>query len=276
LKFTKEGKEFLKATTSLGADYEIPASYLMKSLRTPVGLDKLDINDNYDYIACKKYPDIFRVCRAAGVKQPETGYWGTLPEKIESVKTNLIVCRRINPFSPSQNLIAFFSSKLIAPSDQVNIINEPDPKKSKALCVVLNSLIFLSQFFSSKEESTGRFVDIRVYDLEEMQLIPSKGFIKQLNVVFDNFSKKEFPSLRQQFDRNFDQRYEEFWEKHEGNKQGKLFSLLDKQIEPADVRVDFDLAVCKAIGLNITKKDLIELYKIIIHEMIITKGLKRD
>jgi hypothetical protein len=275
LRFKKDAKETLTATTSLGAVYEIPASCLMRSLRTPVGLDTFDISAKFDYIAKKKYPELVRVCRSAGAKM-QTDLWSSLPAKLESVQTNLVVCRRINPFSPSQNLIAFFSSEKMAPSDQVNIISEIDPKKAKALCVTLNSIMFLSQFFSSKEESTGRYVDIRVYDLEEMSLIPSANLIKPLNLVFDKFSEKKFPSLRQQFDQNFDQRYEEFWEKQKGDNQGKLFSVLDKPIEPADVRVEFDLAACKAIGLNMTKKDLMELYEIIIREMIIIKGLKRD
>jgi type I restriction-modification system DNA methylase subunit len=275
LRFKKDAKETLKATTSLGAEYEIPASCLMRSLRTPVGLDTFDISAKFDYVAKKKYPDLVRVCRAAGAKV-QTELWSSLPAKLESIQTNLVVCRRINPFSPSQNLIAFFSSEDMAPSDQVNIISEVDPKKAKALCVTLNSIMFLSQFFSSKEESTGRYVDIRVYDLEEMSLIPLANLIKPLNSVFEKFSEKKFPSLRQQFDQNFDQRYEEFWEKQRGDNQGKLFSVLGKSIEPADVRVDFDLAVCKAIGLNMTKKDLMELYEIIVREMIIIKGLKRD
>jgi type I restriction-modification system DNA methylase subunit len=275
LRFKKDAKETLTATTSLGAVYEIPASCLLRSLRTPVGIDTFDISAKFDYIAKKKYPELVRVCRAAGAKV-QTELWSSLPAKLESVQTNLVVCRRINPFSPSQNLIAFFSSEKMAPSDQVNIISEIDPKKAKALCVTLNSIMFLSQFFSSKEESTGRFVDIRVYDLEEMSLIPSADLIKPLNSVFDKFSEKKFPSLRHQFDQNFDQRYEEFWEKQRGNNQGKLFSILDKPIVPADLRVEFDLAVCKAIGLDITKKDLMELYEIIVREMIITKGLKRD
>jgi type I restriction-modification system DNA methylase subunit len=275
LRFKKDAKETLTATTSLGAVYEIPVSCLMRSLRTPVGLDTFDISAKFDYIAKKKYPDLVRVCRAAGATV-QTELWSSLPAKLESVQTNLVVCRRINPFSPSQNLIAFFSSEKMAPSDQVNIISEIEPKKAKALCVTLNSIMFLSQFFSSKEESTGRFVDIRVYDLEEMALIPSPDLIKPLNSLFEKFAGRKFPSLRQQFDQNFDQRYEEFWDKQEGNNQKKLFAVLDKPIEPADIRVEFDLAVCNAIGLDMTKKDLMELYEIIVREMIITKGLKRD
>ncbi len=276
LRFKKESKKTVDAIAPLGSSYEIPVSCLVSGLRTPVGLNMLDISGSFDYIAYKKYPDIARVCRAAGVQNPDERFWGALPEKIERIKTNLVVCRRINPFSPSQNLIAFFSSELIAPSDQVNIISESDSKKTKALCVILNSIIFLSQFFTSKEESTGRFIDIRVYDLEEMLLIPSADFIQRLNSVFSEFSGKKFPSLRQQFDQNFDQRYEEFWENQSGNNQKRLFTVLEKPIEPAPVRIEFDMAVSKAVGLDITKKYLIQLYEIIVREMIIIKGLKRD
>jgi hypothetical protein len=275
LRFKEEGETEIKAVSPLGVTYDIPKSSLTPSLRTPVGIDTFDISAKFDYIAKKKYPEILRVCRAAGVKF-QNELWDSLPKKVESAQGNLMVCCRINPFSPSQNLIAFFSSEEMAPSDQVNLIMEPDPQKAKALCVTINSIVFLSQFFSSKEESTGRFVHIRVYDLQQAFLVPLTEFVKPLNLVFEEFADSKFLSLRQQFDRNFDKRYEEFWEKQRGNNQRESFAVLDKPVEPADVRVELDLAVCNAIGLDMTKKDLIELYEIIVREMIIIKGLKRD
>ena len=199
-----------------------------------------------------------------------------MSSELELVKTQIVVSRRINPFSPATYLNAFYSDFEISPSNQVNVILECDSERAKAVCTLLNSILFFSQFFLLKEESTGRYIDIRFYDLEQMRLYPDGKNIKELIKVFNSYADFEFPALRYQFDGNFDQRYEEFWENHKGNNQKKIFSVLDKPIEPADVRFEFDLAVCKAIGLNMTKKDLIELYVIIVREMIIIKGLKRD
>lgn len=113
--------------------------------------------------------------------------------------------------------------------------------------------------------------------LKDMRLYPDAKNIKKLVKAFDSYGNSEFPAaLRYQFDQNFDQRYDEFWENQRGNNQGKFFNILDKPIAPSPIRIDFDLAVCKSIGLDITQKDLTKLYEIIVREMIIIKGLKRD
>jgi len=276
LRFEKEGSSQITASTPLGASYKIPKEDLLPSLRTPVGLQTMDITDCCDYIAKKRYPVVGKVCRAANITCPDSKFWGNLEQKVSSVETHLVVCRRINPFSPSQNLVGFFSSEYVTPSDQVNILIEHDVKIGKAICTILNSVLFFTQFFLLKEESTGRYVDIRVYDLEEMYLKPLDRLIKPLSAVFKKFSDIKFPCLREQFDENFDQRYEEFWSQQKGDKQERLFSVLDKPVKPFKDRLEFDLAVCKAIGLNVKKSDLIELYEIFVNEMTLIKGLKRD
>lgn len=67
-----------------------------------------------------------------------------------------------------------------------------------------------AQIFLLKEESTGRYIDIRLYDLREMNLVPPNDSIESLATVFDKYSKINFPSLREQFDESFDRRYKEF------------------------------------------------------------------
>ena len=109
-----------------------------------------------------------------------------------------------------------------------------------------------------------------------MLLYPPDKYVSSLANVFKNTRKREFPSLRKQFDENFEFRYKEFWEKHRGNEQPRLFSVLDKEIEPAPERIKFDLEVCKAIGLKITKKDLLRIYRVFVEEMIVIRGLIRD
>lgn len=134
--------------------------------------------------------------------------------------------------------------------------------------------MFLSQFFLLKEETTGRYLDIRTYDYYEMEIFPKKEKIKRLAKIFDKSSGKKFPSLREQLDQNFDQRYYAFWqEKRKGQKS--LFSLKEP-VDPSEVRLDFDLSVCKALGIAATKDELCKIYKVIVEEMIITRGLTRD
>jgi len=42
------------------------------------------------------------------------------------------------------------------------------------------------------------------------------------------------------------------------------------------VSIDFDLNVCKALGIPVSRDELCNIYKVIIEEMIITRGLTRD
>ncbi|HUU16808.1 MAG TPA: hypothetical protein VMW72_06655, partial [Sedimentisphaerales bacterium] len=276
LRFSKENDSGIIAKSPLGASYKISKDCLVPSLRTPVGVQTMNLSKKYDYIIKKRYEALKRVCQAAGINMPDSKYLGSLTKKIKSVKTHIAISHRINPFSPDNYHVAFFSSKQIAPSDQMNILIEPDREKAQSMCVILNSVLFFTQFFLLKEESTGRYINIRVYDLEEMHLVPSPKVLKALTSVFIKFAKTKFTSLRQQFDENFDQRYEEFWEYQRGERQGRLFSVLDKPVKPSKNRLNFDLAVCKAIDLDVAKKDLIQIYEVLIREMIIIKGLKRD
>jgi hypothetical protein len=141
----------------------------------------------------------------------------------------------------------------------------------------MNSCVFFAQLFLAKEESTGRFIHLRVYDLEQMVLFPDAGQIEKLARVFDEFGRVKFPSIGEQFDANFIQRYDEFWE-HEGAapNQVKLWPVLDKPVRPAKSRIDFDLALCGALGARVQERDLVELYGIFVQEMIMTRGLTKD
>jgi hypothetical protein len=82
---------------------------------------------------------------------------------------------------------------------------------SKAFCVIINSIIFISQFFLLKEETTGRYIDIRSDDLSQMLILPDYNKVKKLSGIFDKFSSQPFPSLGEQLDAEFETRYNSFW-----------------------------------------------------------------
>ena len=237
----------------------------------------MDITGLHDYIATRKYEQLSRVKRAVGYEDTVTEpFWQHLRAELASTETAVVVNRRINPYSPNTHLNAFVSSNPFSPSNQVNVVVEKDVDKARAFCVVLNSWVFWTQFFLLKEESTGRFIDIRFYDLAEMQLKPKPEQVSGLLKVFEEYSKKPFPSLREQMETNFDQRYEEFWEAQKATRQGKFWPVLEGEIEPSPIRVEFDVAVSEALGVNITKAELFGLYRAIVEEMMITRSLSPD
>ncbi len=276
LRFSEESPSTIQTTSPLGASYSIPKTHLAPSLRTPVGVRTMDISTTHDYICTNRYPSVDRICRAADVTCPPSRFWASLEPTVDSLASHLVFSCRLNPFSPANHLIAFHSTSPVSPADQLNVIQIDDTATAQALCVIMNSIVFLSQFFLQKEESTGRYLHIRVYDLDPLLLVPAQELIPSLANVYEAFRDQEFESLRDQFDQNFDRRYDEFWAKHRGDSQLRFFSVVDKSVKPLPTRLNFDLAVCKALGLNASRDQLVRLYGILVNEMIITKGLARD
>lgn len=279
LSFVKEGEKFITATSQLGINYDIEYENIKPTLRTSVGVSAMDITNLWDYIAYQPYSDLKRLLRATEFKTPTNftweAFWNNIRRELNEVKTHLVVSHRINPYSPNTHLNAFFSQYPVSPSNQLNVIKEPNSNIAMAVCAILNSVIFFSQFFLLKEESTGRYINIRFYDLDLMKFYPSEKYVSKLVKVFNRYSRLQFPTLRKQFDTQFDERYEEYWEGERGD-QERLFSVIGKETSPSDIRLSFDLDVCKALEIPINKKELIKIYDVLVKEMIITRGLKRD
>jgi type I restriction-modification system DNA methylase subunit len=277
LRFRSEDASGVRATTELGASFRIERESIAPSLRTPVGLRKMDITGTHDYITTRKCEQFARIKRAAGYEGTLTErFWQKLRRELTATETSVVVNRRINPYSPNTHLTAFVSSNPISPSNQVNVVVDSDPESARAFCVVMNSFVFWTQFFLLKEESTGRFIDIRFYDLAEMQLKPRTNQIPRLLRVFEQYKNQTFPSLRQQLEMNFTSRYEEFWEAQRETRQRRFWPVLEGAIEPSPVRVAFDFAVAEALGIQIVEAELFSLYRSIVEEMMITRSLSSD
>jgi len=268
----------VKAQSLLKVKYTIEKNALLPSLRTGTGIDTFDITEKLDYVARTPYKELETVLKACGFKKPKhfnwVKYWSGVKQELSDVTTKIVTLRRINPYSPNTHLTAFFSKKPFSTSNVLNVVREDDENTAKAFCALLNSIVFLSQFFLLKEETTGRYIDIRFYDFYEMNIFPEKTKVKVLASVFDKFSHQRFPSLKQQLDKDFDARYDAFWLETK-KKQKTLFSTSSKA-SPSKARLDFDIAVCKALGINVTEDELLEIYKVLVQEMIVTKGLARD
>jgi hypothetical protein len=236
----------------------------------------MDITGDWDYIAHEPYNEIKRVCRASKQQLPPMGFWSHAQRELASVETRLVVSHRINPFSPSTYMNSFYSDLPISPSNQVNVITEKDPITARAACILLNSIFFYANFFLLKEESTGRYINIRFYDLEEMSIFPKAQYLAKLNKVYKKYKSVSFSSLREQFDENFDQRYKEYWDRDAGETQQGLWPILKEPIKPHKQRLKLDLDVCEALELSIAQADLLKVYETIVNEMILIRRLTKD
>ncbi|MGB9815837.1 MAG: HsdM family class I SAM-dependent methyltransferase [Thermoplasmata archaeon] len=281
LKFKEENQASVTAYTDMGVSYEIEKDALIYSLRTGVGLDRMNISDSLDYVAMKPYKSLSSVRKAAGFRRKgdflPAKFWSNVRKELMRVSTNLVILRRIGLSSPNQHLIAFYSNLPFSPSNTLNVITETDENKKKALAVIFNSIVFISQFFLLKEESASRWADIRFYDVGEMHIIPKDDeTIKKLVILFEKYSQVEFPSLIEQMDRNFFRRYDLFWEER---KTGRVQMTLDPDIRmcnPSEIRIQYDLDVLKALDIQISEDELRKVYCAISEDLIISRGLKRE
>jgi integrase len=273
----KESKD-ISLKTNLGTNYQIEKSAVIPTLRTPVGIKTMDITDHLDYLAITPYKMLDKVIRASGFTKPENfswkKFWLNMSRETNEIKTHIIISCRINPYSPNSHLTGFYSLTELSPSDQMKVIKQSSPDSAMALCVVINSIIFLSQFFLLKEESTGRYIHIRLYDLKGMMILPDNNIVMKLCGIFNQFASHTFPSLREQLDTEFHRRYKSFWLRNRKN-QKSLFEM-DEIVNPSSERLAFDKTVCDALNLKLSENEIRSLYTVIINEMIITQGLKRD
>lgn len=275
LQFTQESGRKVTAVTALGTEWEFDLEDFVPSLRTSVGLAQMDITKLHDYIAYHPYDSLSRVKRAAAY----TGEipWEKIQRELETVKTKIVVARKLDYGSPNFHLVSWVSETSISPSDQVKVVCELDTDKAQAVCVLLNSALFWAHFFLLKEQSHARYTDIRLSDLYEMPLYPNDASVKALSKIYQRFRNTQFLCFREQMDRNFQARFREYWETQNASaKQAFLFHVLDQPIDPDPMRLEFDLAVCQALDIDITEDDLREIYDVIVKEIILTRRLAKD
>lgn len=276
LHFERAGDREIECRTTLGTTVRIERGCVKPCLRTAVGVVCLDVTERCDYMAYAPYRELSRVKRASGIRgRFERDFWEAHQRRVDRLGAHLLVVRRINPYSPSSHLMAFFSSRPICPTDQLKALPGFGLDESRAMAALFNSILFLVQFALLKEESTGRFIDIRSGDLAEMSIYPEESAVPELVKVFDRFSHTEFPSLGEQLDTRFAQRYKDFWSTQRDHKP-PLLSVVADPVEPSDTRVRFDLEVSRALGVEVTRDELVAVYGAIVKEMILTRGLTRD
>jgi hypothetical protein len=279
LRFHRETKSEVDAFTALGASWSIEKTALLPSLRTSVGLARMDITGLHDYIAQHPYRSLKTVKRAAGYQLDNLNdeFWIRLKAELAATSTRIVIARRLDYGSPSFHLTAWYSKDELSPSNQVSVVREQDECTAQAVCALSNSAVFWAQFFLLKEASHARYADIRFYDLYEMHLFPPPELRKPLAKVFKKYSRIDFPSYRLQLDKDFDDRYTQFWEsQREGPQQTFLWDTLNRPVSPSRYRLEFDREICEVLEVPVTKDQLRALYRVMVNEIIITRRLAKD
>ncbi|MCC6005333.1 MAG: N-6 DNA methylase [Thermofilum sp.] len=279
LRLESEDENTIIAVTPVGRQkFKFSKKHFLPALRTPVGLRRMDISGLHDYVAKEPYEDIELIMRLAGFKnidKIDENYWEKyVKREFKRAAGYAVVVRRMNPYSPEHSLLAFNSSYPIIAADVFRVINEPDENRRKAIVVLLNSIFSLAYIFCGKEETTGRYIDVRDSELYQMSLYPRQDQVEKLVKIYEKYKDVEFPPLRMQLDVNYVARYESFWAREE--KGQATLSLLPQTVQPYKDRLEFDLEVARSVNANLTKDDIIRAYEAIVWDMIITRRLRKD
>jgi len=276
LELLEDRKDKIVAKTPAGVQrFEFDKSHFLPSLRTPTGIDRMDVTGTYDYVAKEPYEGMDKVMELCGFKEKlQDDYWDNYVRKeFKRAESRVAVVCRIGPYSPDHMLLACYSDTPLVLANLFHAVRESDSKHAKALVTLFNSIFFLAYLFDTKEETTGRWIHLRHQDLYRMRLYPkTHEQIERLVDVYEKFKSTKFPALREQLDRHFDDRYEWFWDRK--RKKGKKQS--PPGIEPHELRLEFDRNVVKAVGADLSDEDILNAYRAIVWDMIVTRGLKKD
>src|SRR5438093_13440209 len=108
----------------------------------------MDVSRAYDYLANRPYKQLSKVTSACGfsTKLDWSAFWKNVERELLEIRSNIVVSRRINPYSPNTHLTAFVSTHPLSSSNQMNIVLEQNLTRAQAVCSLLNSSLFFAQF----------------------------------------------------------------------------------------------------------------------------------
>lgn len=226
--------------------FQIDANNLMPALRTITGVDTIDITENQDYLILDKFKGSNRILSMSKWKGKFD--WNVVSKKMIGKETHLAIPHRFRLFSSNTKLLAVYSDKKFVTPHSFTIFLTKDKEKCKILSLFLNSIVYMTQLYSLKKETTEAFTEIMKKDLMLMDM---------LNV--DKLSKKEKNGLLRLFEKV----------KRLGEK-----SLIDQIKTEDSKRLELDKSILRILGLSEMEIDkwLPKLYNAILKESRATEG----
>ncbi|MEM2079380.1 MAG: N-6 DNA methylase [Nitrososphaerota archaeon] len=207
--FEKEDDKGIVARFSKGElsrRVSIPYYAVKSGLKTAVYLQTLDVTQNCDWFIFRRFEGFKDIEKLAKVKVD----FEELSNQADKRQTHLVVARRIDLAGPGTMLLAFYSQINLVPSKAFwSLYNDSDT--SKALCLWLNSVVFIVQVLMGRTETRGSWCEL-TEGLLEQALVPKADFIAANKAKFEETFEKlrsvKWPSLLEQFENQFDPRLE--------------------------------------------------------------------
>jgi type I restriction-modification system DNA methylase subunit len=200
----KEENEYIIVKNREGAGFmiKIPRDTIAPALRTIAHNPQMNLSEKFDFVLIKDFQgsENFFIGERSSLRSV-LSKWG---EYVSKRKGNLIILRRFPINAPGTIHLCYYSSKPVAGPGMTWVLAIPDDE-AKILCLWLNSSLHLAQILYQRVEDV--WLDIHKYILEDM-LVLNPRIINEnekriLLTLFDEICNKSFPSLKEQFTREF-------------------------------------------------------------------------
>jgi len=187
--------------------FRIKKSKVKKSLKTITGLKKIDITDLHDYIITDNFNGSDKIIILSSYENKKKFEWSGVLKRIRGKYTHTTIFRRFNPFSPNTHILSFYSKEKFVPTDATKVFISDDPKESLILSLFLNSVVAFMRLLTSKQETTGQYIDVKEDDLRLFRVLDVKSLSdkekRDLFKLFEKIKNVEFPSILEQLENRF-------------------------------------------------------------------------
>jgi hypothetical protein len=169
-----------------GNVHSIEESKLRKTMRTLVGIDKLDASELYDYLI--------------------------LNDNYTKAKSKVIFAHKMRLNSDNTFLTSVYFEDEITPTNALSMYFTDDDEIAKVLTMFFSSILYLIQFKIYDKKTTVGVLEIGEQDMKEMYIPDIKNIPrKQIDDVlsyFEEFKHKNFPCLKTQLKERVPKRVE--------------------------------------------------------------------
>ncbi|MDI9615139.1 N-6 DNA methylase [Methanothermobacter sp.] len=189
--------------------FKIKKEHLKPALRTLTDMNRFDITDTMDYIITKEFKGWKIILKLSRFENKERFSYKIIRNKMKNKCTNMVTARRFRPNSRNTSLFAFYSDKkFVAPHTFKYILLEGTEAKINTLC--LNSILGIINLVLLREQTTQAYTDIMESDLILFDIIDTalltKNQKKRLLNLYNELKEYEFPSLIEQFEKEYEGR----------------------------------------------------------------------
>lgn len=198
-----------------GNIYKIKENELQKTIRTLVGINKLDASDLFDYL---------------------------IPDKRDTKKSSKVVfAHKMRLNSKDSFLMSVYFNEKIIPTNSLSMYLTDEDIEAKLLVLYFSSVLYLIQFIKLDKKTTKGYLEIGEEDMKKIY-IPD----------IEKISEKQKNEILTYFENNRD----------------KTFPCIKTQLEDRlPERIELDKFIFKILGLKVSRKELDEIYDVILDEI---------